>query len=55
MTDPLRAAREDHDSAVELTRRLVRIPSRGGLDPYEPGWIWLARRSQSIWGEHAQR
>src|SRR6266567_2927910 len=48
MIDPLRAAREDHDSVVELTRRLVRIPSRGGLDPYEPVLAcmsaWLGQR-----------
>ena len=34
--DPLQAARKDHGSVVELTRDLVRIPSRGGIDPYEP-------------------
>jgi Carbamoyltransferase C-terminus len=28
----LRAAREDHDSVVNLTRDLVRIPSRAGTD-----------------------
>jgi Carbamoyltransferase C-terminus len=28
----LRAAREDHDSVVNLTRELVRIPSRAGTD-----------------------
>jgi hypothetical protein len=48
MIDPLRAAREDHDSVVELTRRLVQIPSRGGLDPYEPVLAcmsaWLGQR-----------
>jgi succinyl-diaminopimelate desuccinylase len=32
----LRMAREDHDSVLELTRELVRIPSRAGTDPYEP-------------------
>ena len=32
----LRAAREDHDSVVNLTRELVRIPSRAGTDPYRP-------------------
>jgi succinyl-diaminopimelate desuccinylase len=36
MIDPLRAAREDYGSVVELTRRLVRVPSRGGIDPYGP-------------------
>lgn len=34
--DPLRTAREDYDSVVELTRRLVQLPSRGGIDPYGP-------------------
>ncbi|MGP4104396.1 M20 family metallopeptidase [Nonomuraea sp. KM90] len=34
--DPVRAARQDHDSVVELTRELVRVPSRGGIDAYEP-------------------
>ena len=36
MIDPLRAAREDHGAVVELTRGLVRVPSRGGIDPYGP-------------------
>jgi hypothetical protein len=41
----LRAAHEDHDSVVKLTRELVRIPSRGGVDPYDQvldymsGWL----------------
>jgi succinyl-diaminopimelate desuccinylase len=34
--DTLQAAREDYDAVVKLTRDLVRIPSRGGIDPYEP-------------------
>jgi len=34
--DTLQATREDHDSVAELTRDLVRVPSRGGIDPYEP-------------------
>ena len=34
--DTLQAAREDHDAVVKLTRELVRIPSRGGVDPYDP-------------------
>jgi succinyl-diaminopimelate desuccinylase len=34
--DTLQAAREDHGSVVELTRALVRVPSRGGIDPYGP-------------------
>ena len=33
---PLQAAREDHDAVVELVQDLVRIPSRGGIDPYGP-------------------
>jgi hypothetical protein len=32
----LSAAREDRDSVVELTRQLVRLPSRAAIDPYEP-------------------
>ena len=32
----LRAARDDHAAVVKLTRELVRIPSRGGIDPYDP-------------------
>ena len=32
----LAAATEDRDSVIELTRRLVRVPSRGGIDPYDP-------------------
>ncbi len=38
-TDPahiLAGAKEDHDSVLELTQALVRIPSRAGIDPYEP-------------------
>src|SRR5712691_8386067 len=31
-----RAAWEDHDSVVKLTRELVRIPSRAGADAYGP-------------------
>ena len=31
-----RRRREDQASVVELTRDLVRIPSRGGIDPYDP-------------------
>jgi succinyl-diaminopimelate desuccinylase len=30
------AARQDSASVLELTRDLVRIPSRGGIDPYDP-------------------
>ncbi len=48
MSDPLRAAREDYGSVVELTRRLVRVPSRGGIDPYGP-----VLECMSAWlGEH---
>lgn len=34
--DLLAAAREDHDSVIELASQLVRVPSRGGIDPYDP-------------------
>ena len=34
--DTLQAAREDVADVVELTRGLVRVPSRGGIDPYDP-------------------
>ncbi|GAA1992675.1 M20 family metallopeptidase [Amycolatopsis minnesotensis] len=34
--DVLAAAREDHESVIALTRDLVALPSRGGIDPYEP-------------------
>ena len=34
--DPRRAAEFDFDSVVDLTRRLVQIPSRAGIDPSEP-------------------
>jgi succinyl-diaminopimelate desuccinylase len=39
---PLRAARDDHDTVVKLTRELVRIPSRGGIDPYDPVLDYMA-------------
>ncbi|MGH3972813.1 MAG: M20/M25/M40 family metallo-hydrolase, partial [Pseudonocardiaceae bacterium] len=41
----LAAAKEDCDAVIELTRALVRIPSRAGIDPYDPivellsGWM----------------
>jgi len=41
----LAAAKEDHDTVIELTRALVRIPSRAGIDPGDPiiellsGWM----------------
>ena len=34
--DTLQAARDDHDAVVELTQALVRIPSRSGIDAYDP-------------------
>jgi succinyl-diaminopimelate desuccinylase len=34
--DPREAARRDYESVVELARDLVRVPSRGGIDPYGP-------------------
>ena len=46
--DALAAAKEDHESVVELTRDLVTIPSRGGVNPYDPVLdrlsTWLAHR-----------
>src|SRR5258708_26878436 len=30
------AARQDHSSVVKLAQELVRIPSRAGIDPYDP-------------------
>jgi succinyl-diaminopimelate desuccinylase len=38
----LQAAREDHDAVVKLARELVRIPSRGGIDPYDPVLDYMA-------------
>ena len=39
---PLQAAREDHAAVVKLTRELVRIPRRGGIDPYDPVVNYMA-------------
>jgi succinyl-diaminopimelate desuccinylase len=36
LDDVQAAAKEDHESVLDLTQRLVTIPSRGGVDPYEP-------------------
>lgn len=36
LPDPWQAAADDQDSVVKLIRELVRIPSRGGVDAYEP-------------------
>jgi succinyl-diaminopimelate desuccinylase len=45
--DVLGAAKEDQESVIELTRDLVTIPSRGGVDSYEPVLervsAWLAQ------------
>ena len=45
--DTLQAAREDFADVVELTRELIRVPSRGGIDPYDPVLgvmaAWLGR------------
>ncbi|HET9256086.1 MAG TPA: M20/M25/M40 family metallo-hydrolase, partial [Pseudonocardiaceae bacterium] len=50
--EPLAAAMEDQDSVIELTRQLVRVPSRGGIDPYDPvlGIVraWLLERSLPV-------
>ncbi|MGP4112650.1 M20 family metallopeptidase [Streptomyces sp. 4N509B] len=35
-SDVSRWAEEDHDSVLDLARTLVRIPSRAGIDAYEP-------------------
>jgi succinyl-diaminopimelate desuccinylase len=44
----LRIAHKDYDVVAELTRRLVQIPSRGGIDPYGPVLecmsAWLGER-----------
>ena len=46
--DVLAAAKEDHESVIELIRDLVTIPSRGGIDSYDPVLdrlsTWLAQR-----------
>lgn len=34
--DTLKLAADDRDSVIRLTRDLVRIPSRGGIDSYDP-------------------
>ena len=46
--DTRRAGYEDQSAVVQLTRELVRLPSRGGLDPYEP----VLDRMDSWLGEH---
>lgn len=50
--DLLAAARDDHDSVIELTRDLVTIPSRGGIDPYDPVLdrvsTWLTSRGLPV-------
>jgi succinyl-diaminopimelate desuccinylase len=50
--DPRRAAELDFDSVVELTRRLVQIPSRAGIDPSEPilGELerWFGQRGMPV-------
>ncbi|MET9259573.1 M20/M25/M40 family metallo-hydrolase [Amycolatopsis sp. NPDC004079] len=46
------AAREDFESVLALTRELVAIPSRGGIDPYEPALdrlrTWLRERGLPV-------
>jgi succinyl-diaminopimelate desuccinylase len=34
--NPLEQARSDQPSVIRLARQLIRIPSRAGIDPYEP-------------------
>jgi succinyl-diaminopimelate desuccinylase len=49
--DTWQAACEDQDAVVKLARELVRIPSRGGIDPYDPVLdcvsSWLKERGLS--------
>ncbi|MGH3564867.1 MAG: M20 family metallopeptidase [Pseudonocardia sp.] len=49
MHDVQAAAKEDHESVIELTRDLVTLPSRGGIDLYEPVLdrlrAWLTQRN----------
>jgi succinyl-diaminopimelate desuccinylase len=51
-----RAADADHQSVIELVRRLVQTPSRGGIDPYEPVLElvegWLQERDLQPWRLH---
>jgi succinyl-diaminopimelate desuccinylase len=46
--DTLRAAGEDFADVVKLTQGLVRVPSRGGTDSYDPALettaAWLSER-----------
>ncbi|MCX4095684.1 M20 family metallopeptidase [Nocardia sp. alder85J] len=46
--DMLAAARDDHHSVLALTRELIAIPSRGGIDPGQPildhTTAWLTSR-----------
>jgi len=52
------AAQYDHDSVTQLTRDLVRIPSRGGIDPYGPALdhleTWLRGRGLPARRLHGQ-
>jgi succinyl-diaminopimelate desuccinylase len=47
VSGPLQNSRDDHGSVVALTRELVRVPSRGGIDPSDPVLgsmaAWLTR------------
>lgn len=49
----LKLALDDHDSVVALTQDLVRIPSRGGIDGYEPVLArmeaWMADHDLPHW------
>jgi succinyl-diaminopimelate desuccinylase len=48
VTGALRAAREDFADVVKLTRELVQVPSRGGIDSYDP-----VLETMAAWlGEH---
>jgi len=47
--DTLQAAREDFADVVELTRELIRVPSRGGIDPYDPVLGVMASMAGPAW------
>jgi succinyl-diaminopimelate desuccinylase len=52
LAELLAVAAQDQDSVIELTRQLVRVPSRGGIDPYDPvlevAHAWLQKRSLPV-------
>lgn len=42
VNESLQAAHEDHGAVVKLAQELVRIPSRGGIDPYDQVLAYMA-------------